>query len=248
MSENTKLTATRRSVLKGAAATGTTALGLSTVGTAAANNTPPGDEPVLLVHGFADTGETPWWDVLTGHLQDVGYSKDEIYVLSLGDIPLTTVDSPKDYADKVEARLKRISDYHESKVDIIAHSLGGLDSRWAIEKQSAAQYVDDLITLGTPHQGTYVGYLAYITPGARSGSPGSDFLSELNDGSLADSVSYTVIWSYGDELILPDEYAMLPPSMRDSADVTRSINTGYEQHIELVYDRDVFEQYVQFLD
>lgn len=245
MIENETAT-TRRSVLKGMAATGTTVLGLSSVGTAVAGDSPPGDEPLLLVHGFLDTGETPWWDVLTGYLQDIGYSSDEIYVISLGDIPLTTVDSPMDYADAVEDQLKRISDVHESRVDIIAHSMGGLDSRWAIEKQGAAQYVDDLITLGTPHQGTYAAYLAYITPGGRNMIPGSEFLTELNDGRLADGVSYTALWSSCDELILPDEYAKLPPL--DSTGVARNTDAGCHLHIDLVYHREVFEQYVAFLD
>lgn len=161
---------------------------------------------------------------------------------------MTTVDSPKVYANEVEACLKRISDFHESEVDIIAHSMGGLDSRWAVEKQGAAQYVDDLVTLGTPHQGTYVAYLSMLTKGGRDMIPGSSFLTQLNDGHLAEGVSYTAIWSYGDGLIIPGKYATLPPSMRDSTDVTRNINVGCEQHIELVSDRDVFEQYVQFLD
>lgn len=52
--------ATRQSVLTCAAATGTMALGRSTVDTATASNGPPGEEPILLVHGFLDTGETPW--------------------------------------------------------------------------------------------------------------------------------------------------------------------------------------------
>ena len=241
-------TRTRRSVLKGTATTGATALGLSAVGTATASDSPPGDEPVLLVHGFLDTGGTPWWDILTSYLQDIGYSKDEIYVISLGDIPLTTYDSPKVYADKVEARLKRISDYHESEVDIIAHSMGGLDSRWAIEKQGAAQYVDDLITLGTPHQGTYVAYLAYLTPGGRNMTPDSDFLTTLNDSQLAEEVSYTALWSSCDELLNPDGYAELPYPEVESVEGARNINSGCQEHIQLTYDRDVFDQYSQFLD
>jgi triacylglycerol lipase len=243
---NRRLT-TRRSVLKGIAAASATVSGYSIVGTASVSDNPPGDEPLLLVHGFLDTGETPWWDVLTGYLQDIGYSTDEIYVISLGDIPLTTVDSPTDYADAVEEHLRRISDFHESEVDIIAHSMGGLDSRWAIEKQGADQYVDDLITLGTPHQGTYAAYLAYITPGGRNMIPGSDFLTELNDGQLADGVSYTALWSSCDGLILPDEYAKLPPSMLDSTSVARNICAGCHLHVDLVYHREVFEQYYEYL-
>jgi triacylglycerol lipase len=246
--DRTEPTPTRRSVIKGAAATGATALGLSTVSTAAASDASPDDEPVLLVNGYADTEDTPWWDILEAHFEDVGYAEEDIHRLDIGDIPGTTVDSPTEYADLVKQRLAAISDDHGSEVDIVAHSMGGLDSRWAVEKQDAARYVDDLVTLGTPHRGTRVAYLDFVTPAGRDLDPDSDFLTELNDGQLADSVSYMALWSYGDQLINPDEYAKLPPSMLDSARVTRNSNTGYEQHIELVYDRDVFEQYVQFLD
>jgi triacylglycerol esterase/lipase EstA (alpha/beta hydrolase family) len=243
----TEPTPTRRSVLKGTAATGAAALGLSTVGTAAASDASP-DELVLLVNGYADTEDTPWWDILESHFEDVGYAEEDIHRLDIGDIPGTTVDSPTEYADLVKQRLAAISDDHGSEVDIVAHSMGGLDSRWAIEKQDAARYVDDLVTLGTPHQGTRVAYLDVVTPAGRDLDPGSDFLTELNDGQLAESVDYLALWSHGDQLINPDEYAKIPHPEADSVDTTRNDNTGYEQHIELVYDRDVFEQYVQFLD
>jgi pimeloyl-ACP methyl ester carboxylesterase len=41
-----------------------------------------------------------------------------------------------------------------AKVDIVAHSMGGLISRSMIEQNNGAQYVNKLITLGTPHQGS----------------------------------------------------------------------------------------------
>jgi triacylglycerol esterase/lipase EstA (alpha/beta hydrolase family) len=126
--------------------------------------------------------------------------------------------------------------------------MGGLDSRWCIEKQAGARYVDDLITLGTPHQGTYAAYLGYVTPGGRDMLPGSPFLSELNDGTLAEGVDYHAYWSHADELIDPSEYAKLPAPERDSVEVARNANTGFQEHVQLVYDRTVFEQYVEYLD
>ena len=90
---------TRRSFLgRAAAGVGAGALGLAATGTASATGgdgsaTPPGDEPILLVHGYMDTGETPWWDVLTGYLVDVGYERERISVIDLGAIPGTTTDS-----------------------------------------------------------------------------------------------------------------------------------------------------------
>lgn len=247
---------TRRSFLRRAAlGVGAGAVGLGATGTASATESagsgssgPPGDEPVLLVHGYMDTGETPWWDVVTRYLVDVGYSRDRVSVLSLGEVPGTTTDSPRKYADAVGDRLASMHDEFGSEVDVVAHSMGGLDSRWCLEEQDGAQYVDDLVTLGTPHQGTYAAYLGYTTPGGRDMLPGSEFLEELNDGTLAEGVDYHAYWSHADELIVPSEYAKLPAPERDSVAVARNDNTGYQEHIQLVYDRTVFEQYVERLD
>ncbi|WP_227375960.1 esterase/lipase family protein [Haladaptatus halobius] len=240
-------TSTRRSFLR-KTALGGSALGVAAVGSASAAETPPGSEPVLLVHGYMDTGETSWWEVVRDYLVDVGYSADDIYVLSLGDVPGTTTDSPTEYADAVGQRLKTIGEAHGSPVDIVAHSMGGLDSRWCIEKQDGAQYVDDLVTLGTPHQGTYAAYLGILTEGGRDMIPGSTFLERLNDGTLAEGVNYTALWSTADELIVPSEYASLPSPEFSSVDVARNINSGYQEHIQLVHDRAVFDQYYRLLD
>lgn len=240
-------TLTRRRFLR-SVSVGDTTLGVPAIGSVAATETRPGSEPVLLVHGYGDTGETPWWDVVTGYLTDVGYPEEEIYVVNLGGLPGTTTDSPTEYADVVGYRLKTISERHESRVDVIAHSMGGLDSRWCIEKQGGAQYVDDLITLGTPHQGTYASYLGILTEGGRDMIPGSTFLEELDDGTLAKGVAYTALWSSIDELIDPSTYAKLPTAEASSVDVARNTNSGYQEHIQLVYDREVFDRYYEYLD
>lgn len=245
-------TPTRRSFLKrSAVGVGAGAIGAGAVGRAAAEGSsvsPPGDEPVLLVHGYMDTGDTPWWDVVTRYLFDVGYAEEDVSVLSLGEVPGTTTDSPERYADAVGERLESMYDERGSEVDVVAHSMGGLDSRWCIEKQDGAGYVDDLITLGTPHQGTYAAYLGYPTPGGRDMVPGSEFLSELNDGTLAEGVDYHAYWSHADELVDPSGHAKIPAPERDSVEVARNENTGYQEHVQLVYDRTVFDQYYEFLD
>ena len=38
-------------------------------------------------------------------------------------------------------------------MNLIAHSKGGLDSRWAISREGAAPYVASLTTVNTPHRG-----------------------------------------------------------------------------------------------
>ena len=48
-------------------------------------------------------------------------------------------------------------------VEIIAHSMGGLVSRWALEKEGLGKVVNRLITLDTPHEGTPVLLLQFLT-------------------------------------------------------------------------------------
>lgn len=61
-------------------------------------------------------------------------------------------------AVRAEQMAQQIKDYvqrnHLEKVNIIAHSMGGLDARYAIVKYDLAKYVASLTTLGTPHNGS----------------------------------------------------------------------------------------------
>lgn len=237
-------TTTRRGLLRATATGGTALLGAASLGGASAGAS---RDPVLLVHGYMDTGETPWWDVHRKFLRDAGYDREEIHVLSLGDIPGTTTDSPSEYGEVVARELDRIAGEAGGPVDVVAHSMGGLDTRWAVEKEGAADRVDDLITLGTPHQGTYVAYVGIATEGGRDMIPGSTLLGELNDDGLARGVDYTAVWSHADELIAPSSYASIPEYMFWDAE-GRNVNSGYQEHIQLLFDRRVFDQYVEFLD
>jgi triacylglycerol lipase len=45
----------------------------------------------------------------------------------------------------------------ETKVNVVGHSQGGLDARWAITRLGYAPHTASLTTLGTPHRGTPIG-------------------------------------------------------------------------------------------
>ena len=55
-------------------------------------------------------------------------------------------------------------DFGYDKVNIIAHSMGGLDIRLALSNLGLASRVASLTTLATPHQGTYLADLILKTP------------------------------------------------------------------------------------
>src|SRR6059058_4876172 len=61
-------------------------------------------------------------------------------------------------ASSISARAQRLADLvralPEPRVNIVAHSMGGLDARYAISQLGLGAKVASLVTIGTPHQGT----------------------------------------------------------------------------------------------
>lgn len=201
--------------------------------------------PVVLVHGYMDNGKTPWWNVLNTYLKNAGWGEDEVYHVSVGDIPLTTVGSPIETSHKVRYAILAAQNEHDSQVDIISHSMGGLAARWCVEQEDVGEYVDSLITLGSPHQSTSMAYLGLPTGGAKAMLAGSDFLTRLNTSDLNPTTSYTAIWSPTDVLIAPRDNAKLPEELMHEND--KNIQVDSYGHIELVHHPDVFETVVQEL-
>lgn len=51
-----------------------------------------------------------------------------------------------------------------ARVDVIAHSMGGLDVRYAIARLGLGDKVASLVTIGTPHHGTPLAELGHVGP------------------------------------------------------------------------------------
>jgi triacylglycerol lipase len=210
------------------------------------DDTPPGDEPVVLVHGFGDASWTPWWDELEDNLVEAGYSESDIYRVDLGNL-LTTVDSPDVYAEEVCDQVKEVwmaEGFQE--VDVIGHSMGGLDARYCVERLGGDKYVDDVVTMGTPHQGTYAAHLGFFTPAGEAMEPGSDFLTDLNSDGLSDNVEYTAVWGSLDEAVIFNRYAKVKSGWHDGN--AKNVWAGFKAHIQMVHDDGTFESYEDRLD
>lgn len=69
----------------------------------------------------------------------------------------------------VAERARILSSYVEAldaaQVNLIAHSMGGIDARYAISKLGLAGRVASLVTIGSPHHGTPLADLARTAPG-----------------------------------------------------------------------------------
>ncbi len=122
--------------------------------------------PIILVHGvfFRDLEKFNYWGRIPEELEKNGA------VLYYGDqqSALNVEDSAKELAEKIQTV---INDTGSRKVNIIAHSKGGLDSRYAISCLGMDLYVASLTTINTPHHGCEFAewLLNKTTEGFRSG-------------------------------------------------------------------------------
>ena len=199
--------------------------------------------PVVLVHGFLDTWYTPWWKKLGRHAQDACLLPDMIRFVDKGSVPGLTVGSPEEYAELVRAEVEKAYDEHDSRVNVVGHSMGGLDARVYIEEMGGKELVDSLVTLGTPHQGTLTSWLASFTPGGRALRMSSDLIKR-RPTSVVDDVEYVSVWSPGDTLVKPTKNARM---RRDDKENVTNLKVGSLGHLELTKSRSVFSRYADRL-
>jgi triacylglycerol lipase len=116
--------------------------------------------PLLLVHGvfFRDSRLLNYWGRIPGELIKNGA------VIFYGQ--QQSAASVKASAGELAERIKSIvEDTGCEKVNIIAHSKGGLDSRYAVSCLGMDKYVASLTTINTPHRGCiFADYLLEKAP------------------------------------------------------------------------------------
>lgn len=147
--------------------------------------------PLLLVHGvfFRDSKLMNYWGRIPAELEANGatifYGEQQSAA--------SVEDSARELAQRIEELVQKTGC---GKVNIIAHSKGGLDSRYAISKLGADKYVASLTTINTPHHGClFAEYLLNTAPEKfvksvekiynsafrRLGDPDPDFLAAVTD-------------------------------------------------------------------
>ncbi|MBR3594000.1 MAG: triacylglycerol lipase [Clostridia bacterium] len=116
--------------------------------------------PILLVHGvfFRDSKKINYWGRIPGELEKNGAT---IFYGNQSSAA-SVVNCGAQLKERIEEVLRETG---AEKVNIIAHSKGGLDSRWALTKLGMAPYVASLTTINTPHHGClFADYLLNYVP------------------------------------------------------------------------------------
>lgn len=136
--------------------------------------------PIILVHGifFRDNTLFNYWGRIPQTLQLYGAT---IYY-GQHQSALTVRESARELTARIKLIVERSGC---EKVNIIAHSKGGLDCRYAISELGLAPYVASLTTINTPHRGCiFAENLLHKTPEKIKNSIASAYnatLRELGD-------------------------------------------------------------------
>ncbi|MDJ0847982.1 MAG: alpha/beta fold hydrolase [Myxococcota bacterium] len=124
------------------------------------------------------------------------------------------------------------------RIDLVAHSMGGLVARFYLQQLGGTRRVDRLVTLGTPHRGTHAASFLPL-PLVRQLLPDGPFIRHLNALPPPARTRVTSIVAGRDLLVQPVESAACP-----FGEVRRLDELG---HLELLFRPEVFVEVVSAL-
>jgi triacylglycerol lipase len=161
----------------------------------------PDRNPVVLVHGiFSDSREL----TRLGHY------------LRLGGWQVFTPDlTPNGGQSGLDALARQLATYTDrvvpgKKFDLVGFSMGGLVSRYYLQRLGGVERVERFVSLAAPHHGTVLAHLNGSLGGVQMRRE-SEFLRELarNDDQLS-RVKFTSMYNPLDLIILPARSSVMP--------------------------------------
>lgn len=152
---------------------------------------------LLMQHGYVNNGAV--WFFTARALERLGYR-----VFTMDQPVFASIDT---MGVLLAARVEEVLTLtNEPKLTLIAHSMGGLVCR-AYLRQFGGEKVSRLITLGTPHHGTFHANLASGTNGKQM-RLGNAWLATLCESRVP--ASFTSIYSVNDTIIAPQTSSIMP--------------------------------------
>ncbi|MER3434650.1 MAG: lipase [Leptolyngbya sp. ERB_1_1] len=177
--------------------------------------------PVVLVHGITDTFAL--FKPMTEQLERSGWKTYGLDLIpSNGDCELDRL--AEQLAEFIAANLLT-----GQPIDLVGFSMGGLVSRYYLQRLGGIEKVQRFVSISAPHNGTIAAYLSQ-RPGCLQMRPNSEFINDLNrDVHLLDRINFTSIWTPLDGIIIPANSSVLP--------VGESIQIKVPLHAWMVTDK-----------
>ncbi len=192
----------------------------------------PGRNGVLLVHGyFCNRGA---WRPWLRRCQALGLPCTALTLEpAFGEIDT--------WVPAIDAAVAKLHQATGRPPLIVVHSMGGLATRaWLAATPGAAQRVRHVITVGTPHHGTWMARFAH-TPNARQMQRGHPWLAALAAGESASRrARFTCFFGHADNIVFPATTATLA-----GAD---NRHLGGVAHVAMAFRPEVFDEVLRLLD
>ncbi|NET42933.1 triacylglycerol lipase [Okeania sp. SIO2B3] len=187
--------------------------------------------PVLLIHGIFDTIRI--FDRMSRYLKNLGW---DVYSLNL--VPNYGILGLDKLAQQVDDYISKTFPPNQP-LDLIGFSMGGIVSRYYVQRLGGIERVERFITISSPHNGTLTAYALNLAA-PKQMRPKSDFMEDLNqDIALLEQINFTSIWTPYDAMILPARSSQIP--------VGRDIKINVLLHAWMVSDEKVFKVIVEEL-
>lgn len=174
--------------------------------------------PVILIHGIWDTKTI--FSQMSARLTQLGWC---VHSLNL---------TPNDGSLGLDSLAKQLADYisetfdPEQAIDIVGYSMGGIVSRYYVQRLGGLNRVQRFITISSPHKGTLTAYSLPL-PGYLDMRPDSGLLRDLNqDVTVLKRINFTSMWTPFDIMILPSHSSQMP--------VGKEIKLNVMQHRQMV--------------
>jgi triacylglycerol lipase len=160
-----------------------------------------GRRGLLLVHGFVCNRGL--WNAWLARLKDL-------------DVPFVAVNlepvfgSIDDYAATLESAMRQLEDCTACPPVVVAHSMGGLAVRrwWADQADNARVF--RLITIATPHRGTWLARFAFSKNGAQMRQQSAWLQRLASQEPVNRAALCTCFYGHCDNIVFPPSTATLP--------------------------------------
>jgi triacylglycerol lipase len=157
---------------------------------------------ILFVHGIYDSGDA--FNKMSRFLRQNGWHTHTFDLKpNNGAVPLNQL------AEQiVDYEQKHLPQAHQ--FTLLGFSMGGVVSRYYLQRLGGMQRVRRFISISTPHHGTLTAYLMN-NPGGRQLRPNSEFLVDLNtDIERLNEINHVSIWTPFDLMIVPATSSIVP--------------------------------------
>lgn len=145
------------------------------------------------------------------------------------------------YADEIDAAVTRIESRTGQTVVLVGHSMGGLAIRAWLAKRNASRRVHHVITIGSPHHGTWLARYGQTLNG-RQMRQRSSWIEALALVESAVSLPYgrfTCFFGHCDNIVFPASSATLSGA--------RNVHLRGTPHVHMAFHPEVFDETLLWL-